>query len=113
MRRTNRRFGLRDGKIGAEIVLHSLEAPIRQIAKNAGIDDGVVVKAVLDNEDKNFGYDALKDEYCNMFDKGIIDPFKVTKTALQCACSVASTLLTTECVIVADREKLPQEPIAK
>lgn len=102
-----------DEKLGAMIVCSALESPLRQIAKNAGIDDGVVVKAVLDNEDKNFGYDALKDEYCNMFDKGIIDPFKVTKTALQCACSVASTLLTTECVIVADREKLPQEPIAK
>lgn len=92
-----------DEKMGAEIILKSLETPIRQIAKNAGVDDGVVVNFVLNNEDKNYGYDALNNEYCNMFDAGIIDPLKVTRTALETAASVASSLLTTECVVVMDK----------
>ncbi len=99
-----------DEKLGAMIVYSSLEAPIRQIAKNAGVDDGVVVEKVLSNDNDCFGYDALDDSFCNMFEKGIIDPFKVTRTALQCASSVASTLLTTECVVVADREKCKPAP---
>ena len=93
------------------IVDAALEAPIRQIAKNAGVDAGVVVQEVLKNDNINFGYDALNDCYCDMFEQGIIDPFKVTRTALQCASSVASTLLTTECVVVADRAKLQQEKL--
>lgn len=100
-----------DEKLGAMIVDAALEAPLRQIAKNAGVDDGVVVQQVFKNENANYGYDALNDEYCDMFEKGIIDPFKVTRTALQCASSVASTLLTTECVVVADRQKLEHEPV--
>ncbi len=98
-----------DEKLGAMIVSKSLEAPIRQIAKNAGVDDGVVVKEILDNENINYGYDALNDVYCDMFEKGIIDPLKVTRTALESAGSVASTLLTTECVVVQDKEKIEPE----
>ncbi len=98
-----------DEKIGAMIVSKALEEPIRQIAKNAGVDDGVVVKEVLSNDDENYGYDALEDKYCDMFKEGIIDPLKVTRTALESAGSVASTLLTTECVVVTDRSKLPKE----
>ena len=98
-----------DEKIGAMIVSKALEEPIRQIAKNAGVDDGVVVKEVLSNDDENYGYDALEDKYCDMFEEGIIDPLKVTRTALESAGSVASTLLTTECVVVTDRSKLPKE----
>ena len=94
-----------DEKLGALIVLKTLEAPIRQIAKNAGVDDGVVVQTVLKNESESFGYDALKDEFCDMFERGIIDPLKVTRTALETAASVASTLLTTECVVVQDKSK--------
>ena len=94
-----------DEKIGAMIISKSLEAPIRQIAKNAGVDDGVVVQTVLQNEDQNFGYDALKDEFCDMLERGIIDPLKVTRTALETAASVSSTLLTTECVVVQDKSK--------
>ena len=90
-----------DEKIGAEIVLHSLEAPIRQIAKNAGIDDGVVVEKVLEKVEENIGYNALLNRYENMFEAGIVDPTKVTRCAIQNAGSVASTLLTTE-VLVAD-----------
>ncbi len=103
----NNLFG--DEKIGGEIILKAIEAPIRQIAKNAGIDDGVVVENVLKNENKNYGYDALKNEYCDMIESGIIDPFKVTRTALESAGSVASTLLTTECVIVQNKEKVKKE----
>ncbi len=98
-----------DEKLGAMIVSKSLEAPIRQISKNAGVDDGVVVKEILDNENINYGYDALNDVYCDMFEKGIIDPLKVTRTALESAGSVASTLLTTECVVVQDKEKIEPE----
>lgn len=98
-----------DEKMGALILSKSLEAPIRQIAKNAGVDDGVVVKEILSNDNLNYGYDALNDEYCDMFEKGIIDPVKVTRTALESAGSVASTLLTTECVVVQDKDKIESE----
>ncbi|MBR1987566.1 MAG: chaperonin GroEL [Clostridia bacterium] len=98
-----------DQKLGAMIISKSLEAPIRQIAKNAGVDDGVIVQEVLKNEDINFGYDALKNEFCDMFEKGIIDPVKVTRTALECAASVSSTLLTTECVVVQSREEIERQ----
>lgn len=101
-----------DEKIGATIVFNCLDAPIRQIAKNAGVDDGVVVQKVLSNKNINYGYDALNDKYCDMFEAGIIDPVKVTRTALESACSVASTLLTTECVVTKVMEdsdiKLPR-----
>ncbi len=98
-----------DVKLGAIIVSKALEAPIRQIAKNAGVDDGVVVKEVLSNLDANYGYNALTDEYCDMLTGGIIDPFKVTRTALETAASVASTLLTTECVVVEDKSTIINE----
>lgn len=94
-----------DEKLGAMIISKTLESPIRQIAKNAGVDDGVVVQTVLNHENENYGYDALNDEYCDMFERGIIDPFKITRTALETAASVASTLLTTECVVVQDKAK--------
>ena len=90
-----------DEKTGAEIVKISLEAPLRQIAKNAGVDDGVVVQKVKDNIAKNIGYNALTNEYVDMFKNGIIDPTKVTRCAIENAGSVASSVLTTE-VIVAD-----------
>ncbi len=98
-----------DEKLGAMIISKTLEEPIRQIAKNAGVDDGVVVTEVIKNENENYGYDALNDTYCDMFEAGIIDPFKVTRTALECAGSVASTLLTTECVVVQNRETVIED----
>ncbi len=98
-----------DEKIGGKIVEDCLDAPIRQIAKNAGVDDGVVVQTVLANENPNFGYDALKDKFCDMFEAGIIDPLKVTRTAIETAGSVASSLLTTECIIAAIKE--PQDSV--
>lgn len=98
-----------DEKTGAEIVLKALEAPIRQIAKNSGVDGGVVVASVLQSKKPNFGYDALKDRYVNMVEAGILDPTKVTRSALQNAASVAATLLTTE-ALVADIPEPPQAP---
>ena len=95
-----------DEKLGAQILSKTLESPIRQIAKNAGVDDGVVVQNILSNENYSYGYDAYLDEYCDMFERGIIDPLKVTRSALECASSVASTLLTTECVVVQNKEKI-------
>lgn len=94
-----------DEKYGAVIVSKAIEAPIRQIAINAGVDDGVVVQNVIKNKNKNYGYDALTNSYCDMLASGIIDPLKVTRTALECAGSVASTLLTTECVVAKDEVK--------
>lgn len=98
----NSLFG--DEKIGAQIVAKALSAPIMQIAFNSGVDGGVVVSKVLENDNINYGYDALANEYVDMFERGIIDPTKVTRFALLNAASVASTLLTTE-VLVTD---LPQ-----
>ena len=94
-----------DEKVGAKIILASLQAPIRQIALNAGIDGGVVVDKILNSTEENFGYDALNDKYVNMIEKGIIDPTKVTRSALQNAASASSTLLTTECIIANEPEK--------
>ena len=94
-----------DEKIGAQIIMNSLQAPIRQIAKNAGIDGGVVVDKIINSTDNSFGYDALNDKYLDMIEAGIIDPTKVTRSALQNAASVSSTLLTTECVITSEPEK--------
>ncbi len=96
-----------DEKIGAKIVLKALEAPIRQIAKNAGVDGGVIAEKVASNESKNFGYDALNDKFVDMIEAGIIDPTKVTRSALQNAASAASTLLTTECIVASEEEKQP------
>ncbi len=97
-----------DQKVGAQIILNCLSAPIRQITKNAGIDGGVVVDKILSNESNTFGYDALNDKYVDMIEAGIIDPTKVTRSALQNAASASSTLLTTECIIANAPEKNTQ-----
>lgn len=103
-----------DKKTGALIIAKALTAPIKQIAENAGVDGGVIVDNVLRAKKANFGYDALKNEFCDMVEKGILDPTKVTRSALQNAASVSSTLLTTE-VIVADKPEpapaMPQAPM--
>lgn len=88
-----------DEKTGASIVLKAIEEPIRQIAKNAGLDGSVIVDKVLTKNEDNFGFDALNNQYCNMVECGIIDPTKVTRSVLQNAASVASTLLTTESIV--------------
>ena len=98
-----------DEKIGASIVEVALSAPIRQIAANAGADSGVVVTKVLENSNIHFGYDALKGDYCDMMERGIIDPTKVTRFALLNAASVASTLLTTEALVAEKVDKASQK----
>lgn len=95
-----------DEKTGAEIILHALQAPIRQIAENAGVNGGVVVNNVMGKKSATYGYDALNDRYCDMMTEGIIDPTKVTRSALQNAASVAGTLLTTEGAVC----DIPQPP---
>jgi len=87
-----------DEKIGVDIVLHSLEAPIRQIAENGGIDGAVVADEVADKE-LNMGYDANKGEYVDMLKAGIIDPVKVVRVALTNAASIAGLMLTTEALV--------------
>lgn len=100
-----------DALTGANIVLRALEAPIRQIADNAGVDGGVVVSNIVNAKKQNYGYDAAKDEYCDMVKSGILDPTKVTRSALQNAASVAATLLTTE-ALVTDIKEPPVAPQA-
>ncbi len=100
-----------DEKTGAGIVLRAIEEPIRQIAANAGIDGGVVVNNIMQNIDKNaYGFDALNGQYGDLIEKGIIDPTKVTRSALQNACSVSATMLTTEAVVVEVEDKTTQTP---
>ena len=96
-----------DEKTGAMSMLKALEAPIKQICQNAGLDGGVVINNVLSaKKGDSYGYDALKDSYCDMVKAGILDPTKVTRSAVQNAASVVSTLLTTE-VLVTD---IPEPP---
>ena len=99
-----------DVKTGANIVIAALEAPIRQIAQNAGVDGGVVAATITSKNKPNFGYDAAKNVYCDMIKAGILDPTKVTRIALQNAASVAATLLTTEALVTDIKE--PATPMA-
>ncbi len=94
-----------DQKIGCEIILRAIKAPIKQIATNAGYDAGVVVNAIESNADKNVGFNAATGEYVNMFEAGIIDPLKVERVALTNAVSVSSLLLTTEATV----HEIPEE----
>ena len=99
-----------DQKIGAEIILRAVKAPAKQIAQNAGFDTGVVVNAIENAENENTGFNAATGEYVDMFEAGIIDPFKVERVALTNATSVASLLLTTEATIYEIPE--PQSTVA-
>ena len=98
-----------DEKTGANIVLKALEAPLYHIAANAGLEGSVIINKVKEME-TGWGFDALKEEYVNMVDAGILDPAKVTRSALQNATSVASTLLTTESVVADIKEETPAAP---
>jgi len=89
-----------DQDAGIAIVRRALQAPIRQIAENAGVEGSIVVGKVMDNESATFGFDAQKEEYCDLIAAGIIDPAKVVRTALQDAASVAGLMITTEAAIV-------------
>jgi len=100
-----------DEKTGAQIIAKALEEPIRQIAINAGLDGGVVLNNVLNIEDKYYGFDALKNKYVDMLEAGIIDPTKVTRSALLNAASVAATLLTTEAIVADIKEEKNSQPM--
>ena len=98
-----------DEKTGAEIILKALEAPLFHIAANAGLEGAVIINNVRESE-VGTGFDALNETYVNMIDAGILDPAKVTRSALQNATSVASTLLTTESVVATIKEDTPAMP---
>jgi chaperonin GroEL len=104
--------GDHDEQVGVTIVLRSLEDPIRQIAENAGVEGSIVVDKVRNNKQPAWGYNARTDVYEDLVEAGVIDPTKVARTALQNAASIASLLLTTECVVVEkkDEDKAPAMP---
>ena len=103
-------FANEDQKIGGEILKKALEAPIRQIIENAGLESSVIVNKIKENDSISYGFDAYKEEYGDMFEKGIIDPAKVTKSALRNAVSIAGLLLTTECAISEIKEEKKDNP---
>jgi chaperonin GroEL len=98
-------------RVGASIVAKALEIPIRLIALNAGVEGSIIIEKIMEKKDPSWGYDALKNEYRNLVEAGIVDPTKVARSALQNAASIAAMLLTTE-VLVVDKpeEKKPETP---
>ena len=101
-----------DVKTGVNIVLRALEEPVRQIAKNAGVEGSLIVEKIKSKKAVSFGYDAAKDEYTDMIERGIIDPTKVTRSALQNAASVAAMVLTTESLVTDIPAPEPAAPAA-
>ena len=100
---------VQDSQVGINIIAKALEEPVRQIAVNAGVEGSVIIEKVR-NSEPGVGYDALHDEYKNMIKAGIVDPTKVTRSALQNAASVASTFLTTEAAVADIPAKEPAAP---
>ena len=96
-----------DEKTGIQIVLKSLEEPVRQIALNAGLEGSVIIDKIRTADKKNFGYNFATEEFVDMFAAGIVDPTKVTRSALQNAASVAAMVLTTESLVADKKEPLP------
>ncbi len=101
-----------DEKTGANIVAKALVAPMKQIAENAGLDGSVIVSKIRESGKIGYGYDAYDETFCDMLEKGIVDPAKVTRSALQNASSIASTVLTTEAVVFEKKEDKPAMPAA-
>ncbi|HTS90158.1 MAG TPA: chaperonin GroEL [Gemmatimonadales bacterium] len=102
--------GTEDERIGVDIVRRALEEPIRMIAANAGMEGSIIVARVKEAKERAFGYNAQTDTYEDLVKAGVIDPTKVTRTALQNAASIAGLLLTTECVVVERKEEKPAPP---
>jgi len=100
-----------DEKTGVRIILRALEEPVRQIAANAGLEGSVILEKIV-NGKAGIGYDVLKNEYSDMIEAGIVDPAKVTRSALQNAASIASMVLTTESIVADKPEKEPPMPPA-
>ncbi len=101
-----------DEKTGAKIVLKALEEPVRQIAENAGLEGSVIVDKIVSANKVGYGFNALTEEYIDMMESGIVDPTKVTRSALQNAASVASMVLTTESLVADIKEETPAVPAA-
>ena len=101
-----------DEKTGVQIIMRGLEAPVKQIAANAGVDGAVVLDKIMSHEGSGFGYDAYNEAYCEMIKAGIVDPTKVNRSALQNAASVASMVLTTESIVADKKEPVPAVPAA-
>ncbi len=101
-----------DAKTGAQILLKALEEPVRQIATNAGIEGSIIVDKLVSKEQKGYGYNALSGEFGDMIKFGIVDPTKVTRSALENASSVAATVLTTESLVADIKEAVPAMPAA-
>ena len=99
-----------DEKTGAKIILKALEAPVRQIAENAGLEGSVIVDKIIRSRKVGYGFDAYNEVYCDMIPSGIVDPTKVTRSALQNAASVASMVLTTESLVADIKEDVPPAP---
>ena len=95
---------------GINIVLKALEAPMRQIAENSGVEGSIVVNKIMENKSETFGFDAQTEEYVDMIDKGIVDPAKVVRAALQDAASVAGLLVTTEAMVAEMPKEKPAMP---
>ena len=98
-----------DEKTGAKIVAKALTAPMKQIADNAGLDGAVIISKIRESGKVGYGFDAYEEKFCDMLERGIVDPAKVTRCALQNAASIASTVLTTEAVV---SEKKEEKPVA-
>ncbi|MBO7292683.1 MAG: chaperonin GroEL [Clostridia bacterium] len=101
-----------DEKTGVRLVMKALEAPMRQIAENAGFDGGVIIDKIVTSGKAAYGFDAYREEYTDMLEAGIVDPTKVARCALQNAASVAATVLTTESVVCDIKEPTPAAPAA-
>ena len=101
-----------DEKTGANIVLRALEEPVRQIAANAGLEGSVIIDKIITSGKVNYGFNAQSEIYCDMIEEGIVDPTKVTRSALQNATSVAAMVLTTESLVADEPEKTP-DPAAQ
>ena len=95
---------------GINIVLKAIEAPLRQIAENSGVEGSIVVNKILENKSETFGFDAQNEEYVDMLEKGIVDPAKVVRAALQDAASVAGLLVTTEAMVAETPKEQPAMP---
>ena len=96
-----------DEKVGAKIILKALEEPTRQIAKNAGFEPSIIIEKIKQQNKINYGFDAYKESYVDMIEAGIVDPTKVTRSALQNASSIASMILTTESLVADEKEENP------
>ena len=95
---------------GINIVLKALEAPLRQIAENSGFEGSIVVNKILEDKSETFGFDAQSEEYVDMIEKGIVDPAKVVRAALQDAASIAGLLVTTEAMVAETPKDQPAMP---